>query len=104
MIKRIVRLQFQEDKLNEFLAVFESTKTAIRAFEGCQHLELWQSVTDQTICFTYSYWRDEAALENYRQSPLFKATWQKTKPLFAARAQAWSVKMLDIVRPAPIDP
>ncbi|MFZ0490789.1 MAG: antibiotic biosynthesis monooxygenase, partial [Salegentibacter sp.] len=34
---------------------------------------------------------DEAALENYRNSELFKEVWAKTKVFFNDRPEAWSV-------------
>ncbi|MBL7795100.1 MAG: antibiotic biosynthesis monooxygenase, partial [Saprospiraceae bacterium] len=42
-----------------------------------------------------SIWDDEAALERYRESELFQATWERTKALFAEKAEAWSVTVLD---------
>lgn len=87
-------MTFQEDKVNDFTQVFEETKQRIRNFPGCQHLELWRT---DNIFFTYSIWEDEAALNHYRYSDLFKTTWARTKVLFAAKAEAWSVEMLDQV-------
>lgn len=92
MIKRIVKLTFQQEKINDFLEVFEQSKNKIRAVEGCLHLELLQSIDEENVFFTYSYWKNSKALENYRYSPLFKETWSQTKILFAKKAMAWSVK------------
>lgn len=92
MIKRIVKLTFQPDKIPDFLTIFEESKSKIRHFEGCSHLELWQAKAPANVFFTYSHWEDEMALDNYRQSEFFKATWAKTKLLFADRPQAWSVQ------------
>ena len=94
MIKRIVKLTFQPDKTDEFLDIFHSSKEKIRHFEGCHHLELWRAKNQSNIFFTYSYWADETALNNYRYSDLFKQTWQKTKLLFEDKPQAWSVELL----------
>jgi hypothetical protein len=94
MIKRLVKLQFQENQVENFLQIFAETKSQIRHFPGCRHLELWR--TGNTF-FTYSIWDDEAALENYRHSELFKTTWARTKVLFAEKAEAWSVQMIDQV-------
>ncbi len=91
MIKRLVKLSFETDKVNDFLEIFESSKKLIRASEGCLHLELLQDTTHPYIFFTLSYWENENALEVYRQSGLFKTTWAKTKILFSDKAQAWSV-------------
>lgn len=92
MLKRLVKLQFQEDKVNDFIQIFEETKQRIRHFPGCQHLELWR--TGNTF-FTYSIWETEAALDHYRHSELFKTTWARTKALFSAKPEAWSLEVVD---------
>lgn len=92
MLIRIVKITFQEEGLSAFLALFAEQKTAIRAFEGCEHLELWQDQHDPRICFTYSHWVNEEALQQYRNSELFRQTWKKTKVLFAERPEAWTLQ------------
>lgn len=91
MILRIVQMTFEKDKVQEFQNLFEERKLLIRNFEGCRHLELWQSAQDDAIFFTYSMWDSEDALNHYRFSELFKDTWAKTRALFAEKPQAWSV-------------
>lgn len=91
MIKRIVLLTFQPDKVDAFLAIFRESKGRIRAFPGCRRLELLRCTRPDNVFFTYSFWEDEAALEAYRRSELFRATWSRAKPLFAAKPRAWSV-------------
>ncbi|MCO4294401.1 antibiotic biosynthesis monooxygenase [Solitalea sp. MAHUQ-68] len=93
MIKRIVKMTFAHDRVNDFLTVFEESKELIRAFKGCEHLELLNDVNTNNRYFTLSFWESEAHLENYRQSELFKSTWAKTKPLFIEKAEAWSVSV-----------
>lgn len=96
MIKRIVKMTFREEAVDAFLnEVFEQSKDRIRAFPGCLRMELVQHVSQQNVLFTLSSWENEAALESYRQSELFKTTWQKTKALFAEKAEAWSVRVID---------
>ena len=90
MLIRIVRMTFIEEKIPEFMAVFTASKAQIRAFEGCQHLELLQDANQTNILMTYSHWENAQALENYRQSTLFKNTWAKTKILFAEKPIAFS--------------
>jgi quinol monooxygenase YgiN len=85
-------MTFMEGKVPEFLALFEEKKQFIRASEGCRHLELWQDAKQPNIFFTYSIWENETYLDHYRFSPLFKDIWPRTKALFAAKAQAWSVQ------------
>jgi len=91
MIIRIVKMTFKAELVDTFLTKFRQHKMEIRHFEGCQHLELLRDVDNPNIFFTYSYWNDPADLERYRQSELFRLVWNKTKPLFEARPEAWSV-------------
>jgi quinol monooxygenase YgiN len=96
MLKRIVKMTFREDAVETFLSeVFEHSKTAIRAFPGCRHMELLRSAETPAVLFTLSVWDDAPALERYRQSELFKNTWAKTKVLFADKAEAWSLIVAD---------
>ena len=88
---RIVKMEFQEDKISQFLSNFEQVKDKIRATSGCLKLELYRDKNNPNIFFTYSYWQTEQDLENYRHSDLFKTVWAKTKPLFNAKPLAWSV-------------
>ena len=87
---RIVRMTFRPDALAAFMAIFDASAPKIRAFPGCLHLELWQDDDDPHILTTHSHWTDSAALDRYRQSDVFKQTWAKTKPLFAAPPLAFS--------------
>lgn len=94
MFVRIVKLSLQEDKVDAFLNNFEEAKLHIRNFPGNRFLELYRDRKDATIFFTYSYWENEEALENYRKSDLFCGIWAFTKPMFKEKAQAWSVDKL----------
>lgn len=88
-------MTFQPALVDEFLVIFEESSPKIRAFPGCLHLELWRSTEAGTaVLFTYSHWEDEDALEAYRQSDLFSGTWARTKVLFAARPEAWTVEKI----------
>ena len=91
MFTRIVKMEFQENKVAQFLINFETAKHKIRTFKGCMHLELWRDKNQPTIFFTYSKWEKESDLENYRNSELFKGVWATTKPMFSSKANAWSV-------------
>lgn len=96
MIKRFVKLTFRPEEVETFLStVFEPSKGHIRAFPGCQHMELLRSTDRSDVLFTFSLWDDAIALETYRQSDLFKNTWSKTKALFAEKAEAWSMEVVD---------
>ncbi len=82
---------FHSDHIATFLTLFETHKSTIRAFKGCAHLELYRDLTDPSLFFTYSFWDSAAALENYRQSEVFKTVWAQTKPLFNLKPEAWSL-------------
>jgi heme-degrading monooxygenase HmoA len=94
MIIRIVKMNFKPDAVTDFLKIFDASKLYIRNMEGCEHLELLNDISSPTIFFTYSHWQTENDLNNYRNSELFEGVWRKTKILFAAKAEAWSVKSL----------
>ena len=94
MLVRIVKLSFEPAKIEEFLANFEVNKNKIREFKGCLFLELYRDQNNTNIFFTYSYWHSENDLNHYRHSDLFKSIWAKTKPLFNAKPEAWSVDKL----------
>lgn len=90
MLIRTVRMTFRPDALEAFEALFEAAAPRIRAFPGCQHLELWRDASSPNILTTYSHWATAEALEAYRNSTLFKETWRKTRPLFSAPPRAFS--------------
>jgi heme-degrading monooxygenase HmoA len=98
MLVRIVRMTFQEGSREVFLQNFEENKSSIRNFPGCRHLELWEDEHDKNIFMTYSHWESEAALNQYRDSELFKTVWSFTKALFAAKPVAFSSKKLQEVK------
>ena len=91
MFVRIVKMSFHTHCIEDFLQMFDEKKKLIRGSEGCQRLELYQDKNKPEIFFTYSYWKDENDLENYRNSELFKTTWKQTKGYFNDKPQAWSV-------------
>lgn len=95
MLIRIVRMTFHEDKVGDFLRIFEESKHKIRAFPGCSHLELYQDYNATHIFSTYSYWDNEEAINKYRNSDLFKSVWSDTKALFAEKTMAFSYKLVD---------
>ena len=92
MITRIVKLTFKEEHIPQFKAIWKESKEKIAAFEGCHFVEMLQSKSPENVCFTYSIWDDEDALNRYRHSELFTNTWAKTKVLFDDKPQAWSTE------------
>lgn len=94
-IHRWVTMDFEPEKVGEFLQVFEQSKLHIRQFQGCLSLQLVQDPLNETMISTSSIWESESHLNEYRQSTLFKDTWAKTKPLFRNKAQAKTFKLLE---------
>lgn len=91
MIIRIVKLHFQEDKIEGFLAFFDTIKHKVNNFPGCEGMKLLRDINQPSIVMTYSHWENEAALETYRTSETFGEIWPAIKPWFAEKPQAWSV-------------
>jgi quinol monooxygenase YgiN len=92
MITRIVKMTFAEDRVGEFFPVFDEIKEKIKSFNGCRKLMLLRDKNHPNIIFTYSEWEDDADLQAYRNSPFFADTWKRTKKLFSAKAEAWTVE------------
>lgn len=84
-------MTFEPKKVPEFLANFEKNKNSIRNFKGCHKLSLLKGLKDENVYFTYSWWDNDEALNNYRNSDLFKGVWSKTKVLFIDKPEAWSL-------------
>jgi quinol monooxygenase YgiN len=98
MINRIVRLSFQQEKVETFLLIFNQSKLKIANYPGCNGLKLLQDTSKKNVFYTYSVWDSEAALEDYRQSDLFKITWEQTKLLFNDKPVAYSTTILQHVK------
>ena len=95
MIIRIVKMNFRPEEVGAFQENFEKNKEKIRAFEGCEGLQLLRDINHPSRFFTYSFWQSTDHLEAYRKSELFQGVWKFTKSLFANRAEAWSVNQLE---------
>ena len=93
MITRVVKIHFQEDKIQEFLTFFETIKFKVAKQPNCFGMKLLQDKNNPEIVFTYSLWKNEEALNNYRDSELFSnEVWPKIKPWFKEKAQAWTLE------------
>lgn len=97
MLVRIVKMNFNEGSIEAFKVFFDERKQKIRNFKGCLHLELWQDKTHSNIFFTYSRWENETSLTQYRNSSFFRETWQQTKLMFSAKAEAWSIDSIVVL-------
>lgn len=93
---RIVKLSFHPENIDQFRSLFNGSKEKIRAFDGCNRLELLNDINNPNIFFTYSYWDKPSSLEKYRQSDLFNSVWSNTKVWFNAKPEAWSVDQKDV--------
>ena len=94
MLTRIVRMTFLTHKTDEFLALFDASKHLIRAMPGCRSLQLLRDHHHPEVFTTISVWESEQALNDYRDSALFKEVWARTKLLFAAKPLAFSNEVL----------
>lgn len=91
MLVRIVKMTFKEEHVGSFEQLFQKNQHKIRAFKGCNFLELYQDQNRPNIFFTYSHWEHPDFLEKYRKSDLFQGVWSKTKVLFSEKPEAWSM-------------
>ena len=92
-------MTFRPEAVDQFLTLFDESSGLIRAFDGCRHLELWQAADHPHVFTTYSLWADAHALDEYRESELFRSTWKRAKALFAAPAEAHSHSLIRAVSP-----
>ena len=90
-------MTFQQDKVEEFLTIFNESKDRIRSFPGCQELQLHKDVHTNNIYITYSKWDSEDSLLAYRSSELFGSVWPMTKALFREPAFAFSIVKIEEV-------
>lgn len=81
-------MTFDPAALADFEALFARVSPTIRAFSGCHSVELLRDARYPNILATLSMWTDEAALESYRESAFFKATWAETRAWFVAPPNA----------------
>lgn len=92
MMIRIVKLHFQDDKIQDFLSFFDTINHKVNEFPGCNGMKLLQDINNPSIVMTYSHWENPEALEKYRTSETFGQIWQTIKPWFGEKPQAWSVE------------
>jgi quinol monooxygenase YgiN len=98
MIKRIVAMDLLPGMEGRFLDIFDMAKKHIRSREGCRGLEILRSSENNIVTiWTISLWDSEEALDQYRTSDLFKQTWSAVKPLFSAKARAWTLTSIEVM-------
>ena len=94
MLIRIVKMIFKEELIAEFQTDMQHNVPLIRATEGCEYLQILRDKKNPNMFFTYSHWKDETSLNNYRNSGFFAEIWPKAKAKFAEKPEAWSVDQL----------
>jgi len=94
MIVRIVKMTIQENNIDQYKTFTSALKPRIRAFAGCNGLDILQDVSNPAVLFSYSLWDSEAHLNHYRQSEFFNTSWTVIKQWFAAKPEAWSTEVV----------
>lgn len=92
MVTRIVKLEFQEAHIQDFLNYFDTISHVVNTFPGCLGMKLYQELDQPNIVMTYSHWRSTEDLEKYRNSEAFGKIWPTIKPWFGGRPEAWTVE------------
>ena len=91
MLYRIVRMEFEASRKDDFIRAFYSKQPFIKAFPGCIDVALMQDERDVNSMATWSLWESNNDLEAYRSSDLFKETWDNVKPMFSGKPKAYSL-------------
>lgn len=94
MILRIVRMEFDPNAVEDFLAVFSQFKEQIRNQPGCSALSLMADADHANVFYTHSYWSGVEDLNRYRDSATFKTVWPLTKKHFIAPPKAYSLELV----------
>ena len=94
MIIRIVRVKVAPENVSTSQNYFKESFSKIRNFPGCCDLSLHADINQEGVVITFSEWESEAHLNVYRDSEVFKSTWEKVKPLFVAKPEAFSMEEL----------
>ncbi len=94
MIKRIVKMVFRKENIENFIQFTDKIRETIKNHDGCLHLDILQDKKRPEIFFTYSCWNSEKDLDNYRKSEFFNTIWPETKKWFAAKPEAWSMEVV----------
>lgn len=90
MLTRLVRMHFQPDRVEEFLAFYEQLRPQIAGQPGCVSVQLLRQADDPSSFATWSVWESAEALDAYRTSEFFGSFWPQVKTWFRHRAEAVS--------------
>jgi quinol monooxygenase YgiN len=94
MLARLVRMRFQPDKVDEFLALYATAQPIIATQPGCHSVQLVRQIDDPSAFATWSLWQDASALEAYRTSAFFLGFWPQVRALFRQPADATSFEVI----------
>ena len=94
MIIRVVKLIVVREKVDEFQFFIEKVKPSISNFKGCNHIVLLNETDNGNTFFSYSYWKNEEMLENYRNSIFFQDMWKNIKSYLSRKPNAWSLNKI----------
>jgi len=94
MIKRIVKMVFRKENIEDFINFTDKIRETIKSHEGCLHLDILQDKKHPEIFFTYSCWNSEKDLDEYRKSDFFNNIWPETKKWFLEKPLAWSTEVV----------
>lgn len=92
---RLVKMEFDPEKVDDFLTFFETIKDELRSQEGCREVKLLRDLNHPNIVFSHSIWEEGQYLERYLKSDFFRGVWSETKKHFNAKPMAWSVETLE---------
>jgi quinol monooxygenase YgiN len=92
MITRIVKLHIDENKVADFIAIYESSKSFIQNSSGNISVKLVKDIHQENILFTISEWNCEEYLNNYRNTEFFAKVWSQVKTLLISKTDAWSLE------------
>ncbi len=94
MIVRIVQLSIIPSQVEAFTKLYTASMEIIRSSPGCLELSLLGDVVTPNCVTTLSKWKDLEALEAYRRSDFFRATWADAKRMFDEKARAYSYTVI----------
>lgn len=92
-LQRIVKMTFRPEHCQDFELFFEEIKDQVGNQPGCSGVKLLRDLSGSGVFFTYSEWKDQASLDQYRTTELFKLVWPRVKAWFASPAEAWSTEI-----------
>jgi quinol monooxygenase YgiN len=95
MLARLVRMYFQPDRVEEFLAFYQQVRPQIARQQGCVSVLLVRQADDPAAFATWSVWESAAALDAYRTSDFFRGFWPQVKTWFRQPAEAISFDLVE---------